>query len=69
MNQITNQEIENKRNASMHAHQTSIDQNLIPPSITVDGYNKNQSYNVNIGGKNGLNLLINYQNNNNIVTP
>ena len=29
----------------------------------------NSSYNVNIGGQNGLNLLINYSNNNNIVSP
>ena len=43
----------------------------IPSIIVVDNSNSttniDKSYNVNIGGHNGLNLLINYQNNNNII--
>ena len=52
-------------------HKNAATSHSIPSIIVVDNSNSttniDQSYNVNIGGHNGLNLLINYQNNNNII--
>ena len=52
-------------------HKNAATSHSIPSIIVVDNSNSttniDKSYNVNIGGHNGLNLLINYQNNNNII--